>query len=126
MCQTISWVQFDYDLHMPNYTLGNINIRYGLAVTPDKCLVPDLAPTQHIIGIMGKCSPTWLVVTGWGKERRRGKIQVLLLKCQSLILKFPNLYLKWIALLDLLVNYRLMRFWKSIYFVRIHSHRVHG
>ena len=31
--QTIYWVQFGYDLRMPNHILGNINNEYGLAAT---------------------------------------------------------------------------------------------
>ena len=34
ICQTIPWVHFGYSLHMPNHALGNVNIGYGLAVTP--------------------------------------------------------------------------------------------
>ena len=37
--QTTPWVQFGYDLHMLNYGLGNLNIGYGLAVTPDGTLI---------------------------------------------------------------------------------------
>ena len=35
ICQTIPWVQFGYNLHMPKHTLDNVNIGYGLAVMPD-------------------------------------------------------------------------------------------
>ena len=31
--QNIPWVQFDYNFHVPNHTLGDVNIGYGLAVT---------------------------------------------------------------------------------------------
>ena len=34
ICQIIPWIQFDYNLRMPNHTLENENIGYGFAVTP--------------------------------------------------------------------------------------------
>ena len=51
-CQTIPWVQFGYDLRTSNHTLGNVNIGYGLAVTPVKqarTYVPNLRTTWQKI-----------------------------------------------------------------------------
>ena len=33
--QNIPWMQFDYNLHVPNCTQGHMSIGYGLAATPE-------------------------------------------------------------------------------------------
>ena len=40
-CQSLPSVYFAYNLQMPNHTLGNVNIGYGLAATPEPEKVVD-------------------------------------------------------------------------------------